>query len=251
MVSPPLIWGRWFYGFCFKYEERDSGSMDHGTIGPIIFGIVIALVVMWVSLKRYEGFFDEKTVFKSLIIGFFTGFLAFLIELITYNVGITFLVFFPFVEQFLKFLGINLPSIRERREIIIYGLVVGLGFGSIYMPMFVLLSLGIRNVNPLSLVGSLLIGTGYIFFHGGTGCMMGYGISRSEKWRYLFYATLLGIPLPIFELTLTYIDQVFVVVAMRILESIYALAVFLVIYKRILPYALPRRKRKGLNRSQH
>ena len=81
--------------------------------------------------------------------------------------------------------------------------------------------------------------------------MMGYGISRSEKWRYLFYATLLGIPLPIFELSLTYIDQVFVVVAMRILESIYALAVFLVIYKRILPYALPRRKRKGLNRSQH
>ena len=220
--------------------------MDIGVTGPAIFGIVCALVIMWLSLKRYEGFFDDRMMFKSLILGFITGFLAFLTEAYGYNAGIIFLFIFPFMEQFLKLVGINLPSYHDKRETIIYGLVLGLGFGSIYMPLLIILAS--RGSNPsFSLqIGSLALGVGYILFHGGTGCMLGYGVFKSEKWRYLFYATFLGFPLPLIEMGTFYLNNIIAVATARVVESLYGLVVFLIVYKRILPHALPRRKRREL-----
>lgn len=220
--------------------------MDFSITGSTIFGIAVALIVMWLSLKRYEGFFDDKTMFKSLIIGFFTGFLAFLIEALTSDVGILFIFIFPFMEQFLKFMGINLPSYHDKRETIIYGLVLGLGFGSIYMPLLIVLAFRSLNTSLSLLIGSLAIGIGYILFHGGTGCMLGYGVSKSEKWKYLFYATFLGFPLPALEMYTFYLGDISIITAIRVLESLYGLIVFLAVYRKILPYALPRKKRKEL-----
>jgi len=219
--------------------------------GAIIFGIAVALIVMWLSLRKYEGCFDDKTMFKSLIIGFFTGFLAFLIE--SFRFDIVFLLISPLIEQLIKLIGINLPSYHNRRETIIYGLVLGLGFGSIYMPLKMFQALRDLHISLSLLLGSSALSIGYILFHGGTGCMLGYGVFKSQRWKYLIYVTLLGFPLPLVEMYTYYLAKMnmphfgdMLVTIIGILEIIYCAVVFLIVCKKILPYALPRKKRKEL-----
>ena len=74
--------------------------------------------------------------------------------------------------------------------------------------------------------------------------MLGYGVSKSEKWKYLFYATFLGFPLPALEMYTFYLGDISIITAIRVLESLYGLIVFLAVYRKILPYALPRKQRR-------
>lgn len=219
------------------------------TTGATIFGISAALAIMWITLRKYAGYYSDRTLFKSLILGFFLGFIAFLIESLTYNIGILFLLLFPLIEQSMKFVGINLPSYQGRRETIIYGLVMGLGFGSIYAPLLIVVASRAATLSSLLLATSLLLGIGYILFHGGTGCLLGYGVYRGdEKGKYLIYSTALGFPLPVIEVLDIFLKDIYSVITMRMIEIIYTVFIFTVIYRRILPFSLPRSKRKDLNR---
>lgn len=218
------------------------------TTGAVIFGISTALLIIWLSLRKYSGFYSDKTLFKSLVIGFILGFTASLIESLTYEVGFLFLILFPFVEQFLKFLGINLPSYQGRKDSIIYGLVMGLGFGSIFAPLLIVVAFKSLKPNLLMMVVSLLLGAGYILFHGGTGCMLGYGIYKGEeKWRFLAYSIALGFPFTAMESIDILIEEIGLIIAIRLVEVVYALLIFLTVQKKMLPFSLPRSRRKDLN----
>jgi len=218
------------------------------SIGAAIFGITAALVIMWLSLRKYTGFYSDKTLFKSLILGFILGFIAFLVESFSYGVGILFLILFPFVEQSVKFVGINLPSYHGKRDTIIYGFVMGLGFGSIFAPLLIVVASKVLTSGYISIISSLLLGIGYILFHGSTGCLLGYGIYKGdEKWKYFIYSTALGFPLPAVEVFDILFSDIYSVIIARMVEMVYIVLIFIMVYRKILPFSVPKGRRKDLN----
>jgi hypothetical protein len=82
---------------------------------------------------------------------------------------------------------LNLRQFHEQQSTIIYGLALGLGFGSIYPPtsMIILSQNSISNIDIfLILIGSI----GLVFLHGATGAIIAYGIFKRKLTPNYFIA---------------------------------------------------------------
>jgi MFS family permease len=92
---------------------------------------------------------------------------------------IEFIILFRLIELMFKTVILNLPRFQEKHQTVLYGLVLGLGFGSIYPPVSLLL------INTLSVstfeVFSVLIGSiGMLLIQGSTGALIGYGVFKRK-----------------------------------------------------------------------
>ena len=174
----------------------------------LILGIIPALILLYWVLKDWQGEYVEKTLFIMFIIGIITGFIASVIEIFTLTSGILIIILFPVLEQIMKTMVLNLPRFHLKRSTVLYGLALGLGFGSIFTPVSMLLA----NIQTGSLfvVASILIGSiGIILMHGATGLLIGYGVYQGNLTKYFLFAVLLYIPvsLGVFLTGLFQIDE--------------------------------------------
>ena len=106
-------------------------------------------------------------------------------------------ILFPLLEQLFKTIVLNIGRFQEKRETTIYGLTLGLGFGSIFMPFQLILVYSQLEITNLILIYTILGSFGWILFHGATGTIIGYGISKGRLLKYFIFAILLHIPLTV------------------------------------------------------
>jgi hypothetical protein len=212
-------------------------KMDALPQASLLLGIIPALVIMYVGLKGYEGHYKDKTIFLTFIVGIVAGVIAALIELVTVNAGIAFIVLFPALEQLLKTMILNIGRLQRKKETTIYGLSLGLGFGSIFTPVsmiFANVKMGEIISVALVIIGSL----GIILVHGATGIIIGYGVYDGKLSKYFAFAFLLSVPVTLwFFLTIF-----FKVEYLQIGLIAYGLIVYWYALKRIMPQILPKSK---------
>jgi len=162
-----------------------SNSMSNGFIpqSSILLGIIPALILLYYSLKGWQGKFAEKTLYIMFIIGIISGFTVAIVQS-QIAVTIELLILYPFLEQIVKLVILNLRRFQEKQSTVIYGLALGLGFGSIYPPAsMILIPEGYTDVQLLIiLLGSI----GLLFIHGVTGAFIGYGVYKGKMpWYYI------------------------------------------------------------------
>jgi len=159
----------------------------------LILGIIPALILLYWELKDWQDEYVEKTLFIMFIIGIITGFIASVIEIFTLTSGILIIILFPVLEQIMKTMVLNLPRFHLKRSTVLYGLALGLGFGSIFTPVSMLLA----NIQTGSLfvIAAILVGSiGIILMQGATGLLIGYGVYQGNLTKYFLFAVLLYIP---------------------------------------------------------
>jgi hypothetical protein len=163
-------------------------NMTNGFIpeSSLLLGIIPALILLYYSIKEWQGKFTEKTLFIMFVIGIISGFIVAIIQSqISFTIEL--LILYPFLEQIVKTMILNLKRYQEKQETIIYGLGLGLGFGSIYPPAsLILLQDGITATSDLLFI--LLGSIGLVFLHGVTGAIIGYGIYQGKLPKYYLYA---------------------------------------------------------------
>jgi hypothetical protein len=160
----------------------------------LFLGIIPALILLFISLKDYEGYYKDKLIFLTFVIGLIIGVISVIIEAYTTAIGIYFIILFPVLEQLFKTMILNIGRFHGKKETPIYGLSLGLGFGSIFIP-FSLILLNIQGAYDtfsiaLSIVGSI----GIILIHAATGVCIGYGVYTYSLLKYLLFAIILYIP---------------------------------------------------------
>jgi len=162
----------------------------------LFLGIIPALVLLFISLKKYDGIYKEKTMFIMFIGGIMTGVLSIVIEYATLSVGFLAVILFPVLEHLLKTIILNMKRFQNKKETPLYGLSLGLGFGSVFTPYYIIItSLHYDNTNMLYL--ALVASIGIIILHGATGTLIGYGVYSSKLPKYFIIAVLLYIPVPL------------------------------------------------------
>lgn len=207
----------------------------------LFLGIIPALLLLFIGLKGFEGQFKEKTMFTVFIAGIITGFISAVIELFTANVGVLYLFLFPLLEQVFKTMILNIGRFQGKRETTIYGLTLGLGFGSIFTPVSILLS----NVQTTDyLLFSLVIfgSIGIILFQAATGAIIGYGVYEGKLSKYLIFAILLHLPVT----TVIFVTNLYGVGYLQISLVAYGLVLYWYVTKKLMPRILihsQRRKR--------
>ena len=208
----------------------------------LFLGIIPALILLYISLKGFEGHYKDKNIFLSFVVGIIGGFIAAIIEILTRDVLIFFIILFPLVEQLLKTMALNIRRLQEKSATVIYGLSLGLGFGAIFTPVSLFI-VEYQLLEPLVLALILIGSIGIILFHGATGILLGYGIYLGKLTQYLILIIVLHIPLT----SIIFITLYLKVEYLQMSLVLYGLFLYWYATKKIMPQILEiskRRKRK-------
>ena len=211
----------------------------------LFIGIIPALIILYIGLKGYEGYYKEKLIFLTFIVGIIIGFISAVIELFTRDIGlIIYIILFPVLEQLFKTIVLNLGRFQEKQETTIYGLSLGLGFGSVFTPAAIIMG-NFQEIN-IAFIAAIIGSFGIILFHAATGVLIGYGVYSHKLSTYLTSAILLQIPIT----TVIGVTNIFNISYLQISLVVYGIIIYWYVAKKIMPRILKesqRRKRTQKN----
>ena len=209
--------------------------MDPPGQAILFLGIIPALILLYITLKGYDEHYKDKTIFLTFIVGIILGVLAAVVRIYVYILPfvIAYVIVFAFFEQLFKTIVLNLGRFHGKQETPIYGLSLGLGFGSSFTPFLIIAASTVSN--DLSFIAIVGFGSlGFILFHAATTAYIGYGIYTYKLTKYLLLAILLQIPFNIiFDATRNYDSQYFL--AFNVVLVAYGLIIYYYVIKNILP----------------
>lgn len=212
----------------------------------LFLGIIPALVLLFIGLKGYDELYKEKNIFLTFIIGIVMGFIAAFVQSF-YPLAIIYIILLAFFDQLIKIIVLNIGRLRGKRETAIYGMSLGLGFGSSFTPILII-AVSKLITNDVYVLSLITIGSiGIILFHGATGAYIGYGIYIREMTKHLLIAVILQLPFSlILGMTITYSTPGSLNVQLGFVAGLimYGGVVFWYVVKKIMPQILTQ-SRKG------
>lgn len=208
--------------------------------GIAFLGIIPALFLIYISLRGYDQYLKEKTIFFTFLVGIIIGFIAALVEKFTVGVGILFVLLFPLFEQLLKTIVLNLRRFHMKPQTIGYGLCLGLGFGSMYMVFSMMYPQILTEQNTtwtLTSTALLFLGSiGILLLHGTTGLIIGFGVSTGKLIRFFSYAILLHLPITSLNVIMLSLE---VTSWYHIFALAYGLIIYIVAMQKLMPKISP------------
>ncbi|MCJ7571008.1 MAG: protease PrsW [Candidatus Thermoplasmatota archaeon] len=223
--------------------------MDLLPQASLFLGVIPALIIMYISLKGYEGYYKDKIMFLTFIAGIIMGFIAAFVQSFTISLSIIFIIVLSFFDQLFKTIVLNLRRFQTKSETPIYGLSLGLGFGSSFTPFMIIATAAISTNNIYILTFITIGSVGIILFHGATGAYIGFGVFQGKLTRFLITSILLQLPFNLLlGLMISYsnIDTLNIQIIFVCLVIVYGLLSFFYVIKKVLPLIIiqiERRKR--------
>jgi hypothetical protein len=218
----------------------------------LFIGIIPALLLLFIALKGYEGYYKEKSIFLTFVIGIILGVIAAIIRLILNpppliiangvifsSFTIVYIFIFAFFEQLLKTIILNIGRLQLKKETTIYGLSLGLGFGSAFTP-FLIIAGSMSEQSSLTFLSLIAFGSiGFILFHSASGAYIGYGIFRGKMTKYLFITIILQLPFNIIADLTRSIYPYYIVFQFFIV--IFGAVFFIYVLRKVMPQILKKK----------
>lgn len=205
----------------------------------LFIGIIPALIILYIGLKGYEGYFKDKLIFLTFIVGIVIGFISAVIELFTRDIGlILYIILFPVLEQLFKTIVLNLGRFQEKQETTIYGFSLGLGFGSVFTPAAIIM--GNFNEINIAFIAAIIGSFGIILFHAATGAIIGYGVYSHKLSPYLIFAIMLQTPITV----VIGVTNLLSISYLQIILVVYGIIVYWYATKKIMPRILQEGQRR-------
>ena len=221
--------------------------MDVLPQSSLFLGVIPALIMLYISIKDYESFYKDKVMFLTFVAGIVMGFIAAFVQSLTIAMVLIYVVLLAFFNQMFKTMVLNIGRLQQNKETPIYGLSLGLGFGSSFTP-FMIIALSSVSINNLYVLLTVGIGSfGIILFHGATGSFIGYGIFKSKLTKHLLVAILLELPFEILiGLMIIYSkpEAIRIQAGFASAAVLYGLIVYLYVYKKVLPNLLTQAEKR-------
>lgn len=223
-----------------------AGSKNMDGILPqasLFLGIIPALILLYIGLKGYEGHYKDKTIFLTFVIGIILGFISAIARSQFLPLVIAVIILLAFFEQLFKTIVLNIGRLQLKKETTIYGLSLGLGFGSVFTP-FLIIAASTTIQNDVYAASLIAIGSlGIILFHGATGAYIGYGIYTGKMLKYLLTAIIIQLPFNVIvDSTRFYPNKYFPYLQLGLI--IYGGIIFWYVFKKIMPQILSQSQRR-------
>jgi hypothetical protein len=158
----------------------------------LFLGIIPALILLFISIEGYEKSLKHKNIFLAFIGGIILGFITVVIEIYTGDIPIYIIVVFPIFEELFKTIVLNIGRLQEKPETVLYGLTLGLGFGSVATSATILRGT-FQAGDYLSLALVVVGSCGIILLQGATGVLIGFGVYKGKVAQYVTVAIVLHI----------------------------------------------------------
>jgi len=215
----------------------------------LFLGIIPALIILFIALKGYDGYYKDKYMFLTFIIGIIFGFIAAFVQSF-YPLGIYIyqlssyalisILLLAVFEQLFKTIILNVKRLHQKKETPIYGLSLGLGFGSSFTPFMIIAASASSAVsNSIYILSIIALGSvGLILFHGATGIFIGYGIFEKKLTRNLIISIILDLPILVFLALMIFFSNINTIsyqITLSAAMIIYGLIIFIYVAKKVLP----------------
>ena len=142
---------------------------------------------------------------------------------------------------------LNIGRLQEKSETTIYGLSLGLGFGSSFTP-FLIIAVSSLITSDVYVLLLIAIGSfGIILFHGATAAYIGYGIYVGRLTKYLLTAVIIQLPFNfILGMTIIYSrpDSLNIQLGLVAGLIIYGGSVFWYVNRKIMPQILKQSEKR-------
>ena len=166
-----------------------------------LLGIVPAIVVLWISLRRFsyplapKSLFDDRRVFFALAVGLAFGAVSGSLTLAVSTSGfgiVVPLIAVALFEEGFKLVYLNRKGYRGRFDTTFYGVSLGVGSGATLVMSSVFTNSGLlQSPDVPALVGGLLLfGLSLTFVLASTGAIIGFGASQGKVLGYYVRAFL-------------------------------------------------------------
>lgn len=218
----------------------------------LFLGVIPALILLYIGLKGYEGFYKDKNIFLTFILGIIFGVIAAIVRFVTNPLpslalgfvnALIYVFTYALFEQLLKTIVLNLRRLQGKKETVIYGMSLGLGFGSSFTPFLVILG-SVSSSNSLTFVSIVAFGSlGFILFHAATAAYIGYGIYKNKLMKFLIIAIIVQLPFNLIVETTRYYSKSYNIYLQTALV-IYGLITFWYVIKNVMPNILKDERRK-------
>ena len=174
-------------------------------VGAVVslIGFAPAILALYYFLKRYDGFFDDRRLFKVFAVGMVIGMLVAVFHntsdpfLLAYpDLTILFFVIaFPVFEELFKLIILNMKRFQGRFDTAFYGVAMGAGIGSTMVLANALIALPTAGEGEYwSAVGALaVLSVAQTFMLASTGAFIGIGSAKKDTWTGLIRASLVHI----------------------------------------------------------
>lgn len=204
----------------------------------LFIGIIPSLILLFISLKGYEGIYEDRLIFILFIGGIIAGIISIIIEYLTLSIAMLSILLFPILEHLIKTIILNLRRFHNKRETTIYGLSLGVGFGSVFTPYYIIISSQNQGGDISTLLLAFISSLSIILLHGATGVAIGYGIYSANLIKYFSLSILLYLPISIVFSGLINIAYLPVILLP------YGLIIYWAITTKIMPLILDRDKKR-------
>ena len=205
----------------------------------LFLGIIPALFLLFLGLKGFDGYYKDKIVFLSFIIGIILGVISAAMEILSLSLGILIIVLFPILEQILKLIILNVSRFQKQKSTVIYGLSLGLGFGSVFTPISIILAN--FETDSIIIIASVIIGSfGIILLQAGTGIILGYGVFTGKILKYFLLTIIIHIPFTAWF----FLTGIYQIEQTQILLIFYGLVVYWYSSNKIMKNILDKTKEK-------
>ena len=233
-------------------------AMHNAFTVAFMIAIVPAITILYFTLKKYERYLNDKHLFFSILTGLFLGVLVSFFHLVISSAGILIgnilnfaliIISFAIFENLVKVVFVQLKRFEGKFDIVFYGATFGLILGS-SITMGRTYAIFVEDVNIYDIIGISLFAVAVLFMNGGMGAYIGSGILKKEvKWTMLS-AVMISLPYNLI-IFLWYIFQLYWPhssdnPALVAIATIYGVGVFLYMYNKVLPEALPLKYKREL-----
>ncbi len=232
--------------------------------------LVPALGLLWLLLRRYEGYFDDRRLFFTLAVGLFVGLVVSFFENVLFRfnapnfVAATsvpyalgyFVAGYALLETLAKLVLLGSARFRKRKDTPYYGAALGIGLGA---------TLGIQNIALgmertglsdravdgawLSAFGLLLVlHLGALAAHAAAGVWVGKGAAEGRLWKGLLWGSLVQAPSLLFRFFPVGGKEV--VFEMALLSLAFGLAVAFWTQRKVLDAIVPPEIRDQVRRER-
>jgi len=212
----------------------------------LFIGIIPSLILLYIGLKGYDGLYKDKSVFITFIVGIMMGVIAVVIRIYIRPPAllVVYILLFAVFEQLFKTVFLNIGRLQRKKETTIYGLSLGLGFGSVFTP-FLIIAAYVNGISDSSIIGLIAFGSlGIILFNGASGAYIGYGVYSGETFKYLMISIILQLPLNAF-IDLSRVEGFVKYFSMiQLCMVIYGGIFFWYVVKKIMPQILKKSKKR-------
>ena len=212
-----------------------------------LIGFGPALVLLYVLLGSYEGYFKDNKAFFMVTFGLVIGLIIGVFSMYLPLADFLWTLALVFLIELIKYVILLQKPFRLKHDATFYGMALGLGMAAMMVFTYGFYA-GLDHVETKTMLFVLLLSYNYNVLHGSTGALIGYGCYTGDFWKYFLRAFLIsgghGFLMSAIWAT-PYQDsgsesRLF---ALLIIGAVYVTLLLLYIYKEIIPKTIPKEMR--------